>query len=168
MKLTPNTTTRRRAFSLVEMLVYLSVVGLVMSLTVTTLFQLITQTRDLRRNCEDIAKTTQAGERWRDDIRNAVTEPTTTTGPGGSVIEIPTTAGPINYSRGDETLWRQIGNDGAPEPILRRVKSSQLIREQRGDVSGWRWEIELATRRKGGPLKPLFSFIAVAGYNLRK
>ena len=88
--------------------------------------------------------------------------------PAAALIEIPTEAGSVSYSLRNETLWRQIGKSGAPEPVLRRVQSSQWIREQRGRVTGWRWEIELATRREGGPLKPLFSFMAVSGYDLRK
>lgn len=168
MKLNRNIATGRRAFTLVELLTYLTVVGLVMSLTVTTVFQLIRQTRDLRRNCEDIAQTAQTGERWREDIRASLAPPTTEAGTDSPSFRIPTGTGDVVYSLIDGILWRKSAEKTDPEPVLRRVKSSELTSETRGGVTGWRWEIELQTRHEGGPVKPLFSFIAVAGHNRKK
>lgn len=147
-----------------ELLTYLAVVGLVMSLTVTTFHQLIDRTRDLRRHCEDIARTTRAGERWRADIRASLATPTKETGADDASFRVPTRAGDVVYSLREGALWRSIGNEAKAEPVLRRVKSSDMTHETRGRISVWRWEIELQTRHEGGPVKPLFSFIAVAGH----
>ena len=171
MNLNPRPSHRCRAFTLIELLTYIAVVGVVTSVTVSTVFQLMKQTRDLRRNCDDIARTTHAGERWRADIRAAVAEPTTETSPDGMAITIPTVTGVIVYALSKGTLWRQSDNergDVTREPVLHRVKTAQLEPENRGEVIGWRWEIELRTRREGGPVKPIFSFLAVPGYSHRK
>ncbi len=162
MKLRSPSARATSGFTLIELLSYIAIVGLVMSLATVTLVKLIGHTTDLRRNCDDIAAAVHAGEIWRADIRAASGSPVIRSGNEGSLFTIPTEKGRIRYSLEENTIWRQAG-DGAPnEPLLRNTRAAGMLAVQRDNLPVWRWELELAVRREGGPIKPLFSFIAVA------
>jgi hypothetical protein len=38
-----------------------------------------------------------------------------------------------------------------------------MIEERRGNIVGWRWELELQRRRKEVRVRPLFTFMAAPG-----
>jgi hypothetical protein len=46
------------------------------------------------------------------------------------------------------------------------VKSSKIAHDPRQKVTAWRWEIELATRKKAVRVRPLFSFEAVPAQSI--
>ena len=165
MKLSNSAPRQRRGFTLIEILCYLAVIGLVTSMAMATLFQLIEQTAALRRNCEEIAAAVQAGEIWRADIRQA--KPTdlslsnrnaeTTT----NSLVLRTAESTIIYRVKDGAVWRKSGSDATEEAILSGVKSSRFAVAPRKTVTAWIWEIELKTSGKHGATQPLFSFTAV-------
>jgi hypothetical protein len=118
----------------------------------------------LRRNTEDIARALRAGERWREDIRQATdplrVEKTTN---GIAVLVIPQSKVDVAYWSYNGQVWRQSGADWEPQSFCAGVKASEMIRDVRPAVESWRWELELKTGRKTPSVRPLFSFQAVPG-----
>ncbi len=148
-----------RGSTLIEVLCYLAVIGLVTSMAMATLFQLIRQSSSLRRNCEEIAAAVKAGETWRADIRRATPAPSPNRPEGQLVMNAPGRT--IIYTIKDGTVWRKAGADAPEEALLRGVKSSRFAAAHRRSVTAWVWELELKTSSKTAPTKPLFSFTAV-------
>jgi Tfp pilus assembly protein PilE len=146
-----------RAYTLIEMLVYIAVLAVVLNLSYAAYYRYDLYTRDLRRNADDIVRTMRAGERWRDDLRNAIAPP--------HVIEngvaIPLSSGEIDYVFADGTVWRQVA--GVRSIALKQVKASAMSIDHGQHVDAWRWELELASPKKRVLLRPLFSFTAVPG-----
>lgn len=149
-----------RGYTLIEMLVYIAVLAVVLDLSFAAYYRYDLYTRDLRRNADDIVRVMRAGERWRDDIRNAIAPPHITK----NGIAIPTQSGPIDYIFVDDTVWRQMA--GVPSVAFRHVKVSVMSIDQRQHVDSWRWELELTSPKKTVLLHPLFTFTAVAGRSL--
>jgi prepilin-type N-terminal cleavage/methylation domain-containing protein len=148
-----------RGFTLIEVLCYLAVIGLVTSMAMATLFQLIRQSSALQRNCEEIAAAVRAGEIWRADIR--LVSRTGGISESADRLVLPTDGQPVIYSVRDGAVWRQAGVDAPAEAILRGVKSSRFASAPRKSVTAWLWEVELETTARSGPTRPLFSFTAV-------
>jgi len=53
-----------------------------------------------------------------------------------------------HYSFKAGELHRQLASSRSSELVLPTVKASQMVKETRGSVTAWRWELELASRRK--------------------
>src|SRR6266851_4310227 len=85
-------------FSILECLVYIAVLGVVLSLAYTTFYRLSKYSRDLRRNTDDIARTLHAGERWRADVRAAVGPLKVVEDGTENGLEIPQRSGAVVYS----------------------------------------------------------------------
>ena len=153
---------RQQGWMLLEALVYVSLLGFVLALSCDAYYRVVRYTRDLRRNADDIARTLAAGERWRADVRAAVSAPALVQRDGHDELLIPHRNGRVAYVFTDGTVWRRSGENGSAVPFLKRVKASGMMSDPRQYVTVWRWEIELATPQKSVRRRPLFTFEAVA------
>lgn len=140
----------RRGFTILEMLVYMAVLAVILTVAFPAFHKAMRGSRDLHRNADDILRAVHAGERWRADVRAA-------TGPlrvaHGRLI-IPQSRGEVRYEFAGQTVWRN------GESFLRDVKSSEMQPDRRLRVRVWRWEVELASPRRQPAVRPLFTFEA--------
>jgi Tfp pilus assembly protein FimT len=152
---------RRAGFLLIEYLGYIALLTVLLGLAFGAFYQLLSTWRDLTRNTEDILHALATGERWRADMRQAIAPPITLTEGGTTVWEIPQAQGRVAYVLAQAAIWRQEGSAPAKQ-LLGRVKSARLERDARGGVVSWRWELELASKKKIVRVRPRFTFQAVA------
>lgn len=150
----------RMGYSLIEMLVYLSVFAIIAGLSFTAYLQCQRNSAALRRNSEDIARALQAGERWRADVRASAT-PKLVTRSGNDELHLTGSHGEIVYVFQDSAVWRKA--DGHRVRFLDRVKTSRMIQDRGARVTSLRWEIELGAVSKEVRVKPMFTFQAVPG-----
>jgi hypothetical protein len=157
-------TARRRlarpcAFTLIECLVYISLVFVVLGLATVAFYGCFDNMRALRRNSDDITQALHAGELWRADVR-AATKPIQLDS-AGQRLRIPHQNGEVAYKFEESRLLRQASEDSPWVVVLPRVQHSQMQADTRAKVSAWQWELELKTLRKPATLRPLFTFTAV-------
>ena len=148
-----------RGFTLIECLVYMSVLGVILAIGSTAFYRCWDDNKAVTRNGNDIVRTLKAGEAWRAEMRQA-------TGPIRTVnatLRIPTGKQDVIYSFANGEVRRQIGDNGSWKVILSNVKSSEMQSDQRAQVTAWRWEVELQSQRKNAKVHPLFTFEAVPG-----
>ena len=149
----------RSAFTLIECLIYIAILGILFSLAITTFWKCYDYSRDLRRNSDDVVRAMQAGERWREDIR-AAKQIEIADQDGSQVLRLSLSGGTIQYTFTDAKVWRDDGQHGK-QVFLAGVKSSEAIQRKRDHVSGWTWEVELVTRHAAARVRPMFTFTAV-------
>ena len=163
----------RRGVTLIEVLICVVLLLGFMTVITTTYISGKNQARSMQWNAAKIIRVMYAGERWRQDIRDAVSPPqiiqSSLPNPDdpSDIIELTS----LKIKKSSETNWYAFRGDHVfrmsshlPtkwELIMDRVNSSTMIEEQRGDVAAWRWEVELKTRTKKAPIDPLFTFLAV-------
>ena len=154
----------QQGIMLVDCLVYLAIWAVVVGLAFSAFYRSMSYSANLARNADDIARALKAGERWREDVREA-------TGPfkwvaGEASVEqalhIPQKAGEVIYRFIDGAVLRQTGTNAAWIPALSGVKSSRMEKDERQRVVSWRWEVELKNKQKVARVRPLFTFQAVA------
>jgi hypothetical protein len=148
---------------LMEVLVYLGVVAVILGLSMTLLHRGFANHKNLRRNAEDIARTLDAGERWRADVRAAMDLPWLEIVDGAEMLRIQQPDGEVDYLFDNGTIWRAQQPQEQWVPVLQGVKSAQTLGEEARGVSWLRWEIELATEQKAVRMVPRFTFQAVPG-----
>ena len=146
---------------LMECLIYIAVFFVVATLAYGAFHRADFEMRAMDRNVDDIVHAVKAGEQWRADIRLATSPPRLEDG----VMKLSTKAGDIVYTVRESVLWRQSG--GKALPVLERVKSSLMQPESRQHVTAWRWELEMQTKRAQASVRPLFTFLAVPGSEVR-
>ena len=149
-----------RGFTMIEMLVYIAVLAVVVNLAFFAYYRYDQQMRNVRRNADDIVRAMRAGERWRDDVRNATASPRAIE--DGMVI--PWRSGEIVYVFADGTVWRRAA--GSQTVALKNVSASTMSSDPRDRVSAWRWELELTSPKKTVLMRPLFTFTAVSERSL--
>jgi len=149
------------AYLLSECLIYLGVFTLIVGLGFSAFYRTLEYSRDLRRNADDIVRALKAGERWRDDIRRATTQPRVVPGDRVTILEIPQASGVVSYTFDGRSLWRKTTQRETAEEIIPGVKASQMQRDSRAHVKSWLWEVELSSRKKTPRVRPLFTFQAV-------
>jgi hypothetical protein len=110
----------------------------------------------LQQNAADILAAVNAGERWRDDIRLARNAVLNTNG-----IDLIQSGDTIEYRFDQQAIWRHSTQTGRTICLLSKVKTSAMQPEARRQVSAWRWEVELQSRKAPPYLRPLFTFEAV-------
>lgn len=142
---------------LVECMVYIALVMLITGVGVSLFTRTLSFQREIERNSNDIVRTLKVGEQWREDIRKAV-KPITVE---NHRLEIPQVNSRVIYDWNNGSLWR-IEFDDPPQLLLRGVKASEFIKDDREHVSAWRWELELDRHRGKMNVEPLFTFGAVA------
>jgi hypothetical protein len=156
MTITANRATER-GMLMIDALVYIAVLGLVLILAAVVFDKGLKESSGLQRNISDIERAIKAGERWRADVRSAT----------GAIhaeeqkLTIPQREGAIVYQI-ETNKVRRIAADRS-EVFLAEVKDSRMVEERRGNVVGWRWELELEHRRKEARIRPLFTFMAAPG-----
>lgn len=146
---------------LIECMIYIGVVVIVLGVAFTVFYKCTDNYVGLRRNAEDITRALHAGERWREDIRQA-------TGPAGylesderPMWRIPQLQSDVYYLYDAGSLWRFASSNSLPEEILGNVLSSTMNNEKRQEVACCAWTVELKPRRKGPHVRPVFHFLAV-------
>lgn len=150
-----------RGVTLFECLVYLGAVTVILGLATAAFYRCMDNSIGLRRNADDIVRALKAGERWRDDVRAATARPKFEQTEAGWTLAIRHGECEIAYRFVTNALLRRPGSGSSWVVALDRIKSCQVIPEQRQHVLYWRLELELETYRKGARLQPLFSFEAV-------
>jgi hypothetical protein len=151
-----------RGIMLVECLVYISIFGLLTGLAFAAYYRCLDNYRDLRRNADAVAYVLQVGEQWRQDVRSCTASPKHEIGEDEERLRLPQLNGEITYGFCRGIVWRQAPAGVAPQIVLGSIKKSHVIKENRGSIGVWRWEIELDTRQKTVRMAPLFTFQAVA------
>jgi len=147
-------------YLLIECLVYMGVFAVLLGIGYGAFYVCWDYSKALRYTTDDIASALHTGEHWRADIRSATGKITVETTPQGEQLRIPrgTTAIIYNFNAGE--VSRQIVSTDFSELLLSKVKVSQMVKETRGPVTAWRWEVELTPRRKETHLPLLFTFEA--------
>jgi len=149
----------RSGISLIECLVYIAVLGVMISVGGFTIAKAWDAHRALSRNANDIQRAVNAGERWRAEIRSAI-QPVEIRSDRVR-LRIPTTNGVIEYQFADGALQRRTGDQADWLPVLTRVRHSQMQPTTNTGLVAWRWELEMEPASKRARHRPLFTFTAV-------
>jgi Tfp pilus assembly protein PilE len=153
----PNIIHRRRAgLLLLELLVFMALMAVILGAAFAAYYRCADNSKRLQENAADILATMQAGERWRDDIRLA--RDTIIDSDGVKIIQPGDT---VEYRFAEQSIWRHSDKTGRTICLLSKVKTSAMQPEARRQVSAWRWEVELQSRKAPPFLRPLFTFEAV-------
>jgi hypothetical protein len=154
----------RRAYLLIESLVYIAMVGMVLGVAYGAMYRCLESSIALRRNADDIASALQAGERWRADIRAATNAPRAEAVADVQLLHLDSARGPVTYRFATNGLTRRLA-EGPWVTVLPRVQASSMAADARAHITAWHWEVELQPRVTGsvkpGRVRPLFTFIAV-------
>jgi type II secretory pathway pseudopilin PulG len=150
---------QQRGITLIECLVYIGALAVAMGMGMAAYYRSSEHTAALRRNTADITQALAAGELWRADLRAATQPPDFDA--GDQTLRITQTNGAVAYRFSDHQILRRATASGEWTVLLPRVQQSEMLREPRQHVTGWRWELELKTYRQEPTTRPLFTFIAV-------
>ena len=163
MNLPQNISSKRRAAGvlLVECIVYIAVFAILLGVGTAAFYFCWDHTKALTYATDDIVSALRVGERWRTDVRAATGKIVIETTVAGEVVRIPESEKEIVYRFESGELRREISNMNYSRVLLPKVKSSRMESELRGGVSAWRWELEVAERRKETFLPLRFTFEAV-------
>lgn len=145
---------------LVECLVYIAVFALLFGLGTATFYFCWDHTRTVIITAGEITSALQAGERWRADVRSATGTISVETTATGEIVRIPKAQGEICYRFENGELRREMVATKASWLLLPQVKTSEMKTELRNGITAWRWELEVAPRRKGAALPLRFTFAA--------
>jgi type II secretory pathway component PulJ len=160
MRADPRFPLRHAAFTLFEMLVYITLLAVLIGIGYKVFFESIASSLAFRRSADDIVKVLHAGELWRSDIR-ACTEVRLETRPAEQILRLQGAREEVTYQLSTNCIYRSVVG-GRTTPLLVNVKSARFIEDPRRTVTAWRWELELQTRsRQPGIVRPLFTFIGV-------
>jgi hypothetical protein len=165
MKLRASISSARNGSLLIECLVYFSVFTVILGLGLGAFYVCWDHSRALHYAADDITAALRAGERWRTDIRQATGAIIGETAPGGERLRIPRGTNEIIYSFNAGEVRRQLAASNFSEVLLAKVKASEMVMEPRGPTAAWRWELELASRRKETRLPLAFTFAAATQPN---
>jgi hypothetical protein len=147
---------------LIECVVYIAIFAIVMGLGLATFYLCWDDSKALLYATDDIASALRAGERWRADIRSATGEITVEAAAQGELLRIPCGTNAILYRFSAGEIHRQFASSNFPELLLPTVQTSQMVKDARGAVNAWRWELELKSRHKETHLPLLFTFEGAA------
>lgn len=155
---------RSAGFTLIEALVFISLWLLVVGFAFTLFYRTYTTTKRFGRMADDLVRTLQAGERWREEIRGAVASPRLAAEAGfaAEALHIPTAEGDVVYAFTGSNVVRRAAAGSVWVEWVAWVKGSEMIRDERHGVACWRWELELRARGEEVTVPPLFSFEAVS------
>jgi hypothetical protein len=145
---------------LMECLVYLAVFTILFGIGTAAFYFCWDHTKAVVYAMDDIASALHAGERWRADVRGASGTISVEATAAGELVRIPETDKEIIYSYESGELRREISTMKNFQVLLPKVKISEMKAEERGAVTAWRWELELAERRQETHLPLRFTFEA--------
>jgi len=146
--------------TLVECIVYIAVFLILSSVATGAFYLSWDHSKALISATDDINAALQAGERWRADVRAASGTIRVEKTPSGQVVSIPEGEKEIVYRFSSGDVRRRVGTGGFSALLLPRVVSSEMTLDRRGDVRAWRWELQVAQRRRETHLPLLFTFEA--------
>ena len=153
---------RLAGITLIECLVYVAVFSILLGLGTAAFFFCWDHTKAVAYATSDIESALRAGEHWRADIRAAtgtISVETTTT---GQFVNIPEGGTDVCYRLAAGELWRQASPQAGSQLLLATIKSSKMQPDRRGQVTAWRWELELTERRHETHLPLVFTFESVS------
>jgi Tfp pilus assembly protein PilV len=150
-----------RGITLIECLVYIGFSMVLLGAGLLAFSHNLDNTKNLRRNVDDISRTLHAGEQWRMDIR-AATAPIQVDA-SAQTVRIPTRTSEVSYRFAESQVWRKANRDAEWSSLLPKVKQSEMLLDSRTHVQACRWELELQTQVKNVRVRPLFTFLAVPG-----
>jgi type II secretory pathway component PulJ len=151
---------KAQAFTMVEVLVYMSVLTVVLGLAFSAFYQCQEHSTHLHNNAQQIARALRAGEQWRRDIRQSGGMIVLTEG-SNTLVRLPSASGETAYAYTGSNVMRHLPGGRGWQLFLDRVKNSEMRLEKRNDISVCSWELELLPVKKNSRVKPLFSFMAV-------
>ena len=161
----------RRGVTLIEMLVYIVLFSAFMLVVFETYFSSKTVARGIQGKASAIFQVMYAGERWRQDIRDATSPPQIIQSSLPNPDDLPDNIelSSLKIIKPSETNWYTFRGGHVfrmssllPtkwELVMDKVDSSKMVEEQRGEVTTWRWEVELKAKKV--PIQPLFTFLSV-------
>ena len=150
----------RTGYLLLECLVYMVVFAVITGLGLATFYLCWDNSKALRLTTDDVGAALRAGERWRADIRSATGKINVENTAGGELLRIPCGTNEILYHFTAGKIYRQSASPGFAGSMLTAVEASQMVKEKRGPVSAWRWELALKPHRKVTHLPLQFTFEA--------
>ena len=156
MKMRLQPTEATRGFTLIECIVYISVLTIVLALGSVAFYRCWDDNKAITHNGEDIVRTLKAGEVWRDDLRAATGPIEVSTTNSEQTLRIPCGNKQLIYSFADGEVRKQTDKNNPWLVVLSKVKSSQMQIDKREQVTAWRWEVELESTRKKLHTRPLF------------
>lgn len=150
-------------YTLIECLVYIVVLLSILAVGFGALNRIWTVSAQIRRESDDLRAVLNAGERWREDIRQS-------TGAIRSEREGENQVLIVRAGATNEVQWafdggrvlRREGSDSTWVPLLSRVRRSRAGEEVRHDIPTWRWDVEFEPVSKKARFQRAFSFVAVA------
>jgi hypothetical protein len=160
MKLRPHNSNSATGMLLIECLVYITVFAILLGIGTAAFYFCWDHSKALIYATDDITAALRAGERWRADVRSATGKISVETTASGETVTIPEGAKDIFYRFASGEVRRQVASSDFSELVLPKVKSSQMKMDVRGNVTAWRWELELVQRRPETHLPLLFTFEA--------
>lgn len=160
MKLRPHNSSSAAGMFLTECLVYIAVFAILLGIGTVAFYFCWDHSRALIYATDDITAALRAGECWRADIRSATGTISVEMTASGETVKIPAGAKEILYRFASGEVRRQVASSNFSELLLPKVKSSQMKMDVHGNVTAWRWELELAQRRSETHLPLLFTFEA--------
>ena len=143
-------------YLLLEVLVFIALLAVILGLAYQAYWRCSDNSRRLQQNAADILAAVQAGERWREDIRLG-----REIAGGVDAVRIVQSGDVIEYRFTQQAVWRRSTQTGRTIRLLSSVKASEMRPDTRRQVSAWRWEVELQSRKAPPYLRPLFTFEAV-------
>jgi prepilin-type N-terminal cleavage/methylation domain-containing protein len=150
-----------RGFTLIECLVYISVMTVILAIGLAAFYRCWDDNKAITRNSNDIVRTLKAGEAWRADVRGATGPISVVTTNSEQTVRIPNGKNELIYAFANGEIRKRTGEEGPWRVVLPNVKSSQIEIDRRDRVTAWRWELELQSQRKNAKVRPLFTFEAV-------
>jgi hypothetical protein len=144
---------------LLDCLMFIALLALILGLALAAFYSVLDHSRNLSRNAARIAATLEAGERWREDVRSAITAPRRLNEGGASVLHLPQATGEVRYAFRDGAVYRQALPNTNWLPVLSDVKDSRMVEDRRERVISLRWEVELQPSKSR--MKPMFTFQSV-------
>lgn len=153
----------KHGISLIQCLVYISLLGVMISVGGYTVAKALDQHRALAHNVNDIQKAVSIGEHWRSDIRAATGRIISTRDGSNQMLTIPTRAGEVVYEIRDCELRRRASPAASWVPLHDAVRGSQMESFSQAGVTAWRWDLELKSSAKKARVRPEFTFTAVPG-----
>lgn len=148
---------------LIEVLTYLAVFAVISTVAFAAFFKYWDATRRLDRAADDIVRSLQAGEMWREDIRRSTRQPTLLRDGDDETLRLERDGLPRIYRFSTNGVWRQSSPTQPWTRLIPNARRSRMFADDRGGLAAWRWELELAPPKTSSPgkLVPRFTFLAV-------
>jgi len=156
--------TSESAYFLMELLIYIGVVGVLLAVGYVAVERCIDRSAALYKNANDITSALHVGEVWRVDVRSAIAPVGVDSNGSSQTAHIPTPRGEVLYRFETNALLRRVGTNSWV-CLLPRVKASDMTEDRRKNANAWKWELELLPARNNlyntNQIVPLFTFLAV-------